>query len=160
MPTAAVGMVDGKGDAVAILAPEPVPSEPIVAVQAGEIVPASRPEPVSFTIAADDLKTISIKDESPTQKVQEMNGGPPESKMATAAEHSAKESKGNDTILGSATQHEGTLTKIKTGEHSIESKGSLDSGKKSDKTRGLKKIFWEIEELDISPGTKFSLAFG
>jgi hypothetical protein len=141
MPTAAVGIADGKGDAVAIPAPEPVPSEPTVAVEAGEIVPASRPEPVSFTTAADDLKTLSIKDESPAQKVREMNGGPPESKMATAAQHPAKESKENGTILGSATQHEETLTKIKTGEHSIESKGSLDSGEKSDKIRGLKKIF-------------------
>jgi hypothetical protein len=140
--TAAVGMADGKGDAVAVAvpapAPEAAPAEPTVAVEAGELVPASRPEPVSFVTAIDNLNTLAVKDEKSDQEVSEMNGAPPESQTVAAAESPGTKSKENGVPKESTPQHGETLAKVMTGKHSVESKGSLESGKKSNRSGRLK----------------------
>jgi hypothetical protein len=137
--SAALGMADGKGDAVAVPAPEAAPAEPTVAIEAGELVPASRPEPVSFVTAIDNLNTLAVKDEKSDQEVSEMNGAPLESQIAAAAaEPPATKSKENDVPKESTPQHGETLTKVMTGKHSVESKGSLESGKKSNRSGRFK----------------------
>lgn len=135
LATAAVGMVDGKGNAVAVPAHEAAQLEPKVAVEAGEPVPTSRPEPVSFVTAVDNLKTLSMTDEELVQDIPEMNGAPPEPPAAKPQE--------NGVSKESNPQHGETLTKILTGKHSVESKGSLESGKRSNRSGGLKKRIME-----------------
>jgi hypothetical protein len=137
--TAAAGMTDGKGDAVAVPAPEAAQSEPRVAVETGELVPASRPEPVSFVTAVDNLKTLSIMVEKPVQEVPEMNGEPPESQKVVTVEPPEANPMENGVPKENAPQHGETLTKIMTGKHSIESKGSWESGKKSNRSGSFKK---------------------
>jgi hypothetical protein len=139
MATTAVGMTDGKGDAVAVPAPEEAQSEPKVAVEAGELVPASRPEPVSFVTAVDNLKTLSVKDEKPAHDTLEVNEVTLESQKAVSTEPPAAKPKENGIAKESTPEHGEALTKIMTGKHSIESKGSLDSGRKSNRSGGLKK---------------------
>jgi hypothetical protein len=139
--SAALGMADGKGNAVAVPAPEaaPVaPAEPLVAVEAGELVPASRPEPVSFVTAIDNLNTLAVKDEKSDEEVSEMNGAPLESQTAAPAEPPATKSKENGVPKESTPQHGETLATVMTGKHSIESKGSLESGKKSNRSGRFK----------------------
>jgi hypothetical protein len=140
MTSTALGMADGKGDAVAVAAPAPeaVPADPIVAVEAGELVPASRPEPVSFITAIDNLNTLAVKDEKSDQEASKMNGAPLESQSAAAARPPATTSKENDVPKESTPQHGETLTKVMTGKHSVESKGSLESGKKSNRSGRFK----------------------
>jgi hypothetical protein len=136
--TAAAGMADGKGDAVAVPAPEVAQSEPNVAVEVGELIPASRREPVSFFTAVDSLNALSVTDEKPDQEVSEANGVPPESQKAIAAEPIAAKPKENGVPKGSALQHGETLTKTMTGKHSVESKASVESGRRSNRSGRLK----------------------
>jgi len=133
--TAAAGMTDGKGDAVAVPAPEAAQSEPKVAVEAGKLVP------VSFVTAVDNLNTLSIMDEKPVQEVPEMNGVPPESQKVVTAEPPEANPMENGVPKEYAPQHGETLTKIMTGKHSVESKGSWESGKKSNRSSGFKRRF-------------------
>jgi hypothetical protein len=137
--TAAAGMADGKGDAVAVPAPEVAQSEPNVAVEVGELIPASRREPVSFFTAVDSLNTLSVTDEKSDQEVSEANGVPPESQKAITAEPTAAKPKENGVPKGSALQHGETLTKTMTGKHSVESKASVESGRRSNSSGRLKK---------------------
>lgn len=141
LPSATAGVADRKGDAVAVAvpAPEVASAEPKVAVEAGELVPASRSEPMSFVTAVDNLNILSVKDEKPVQEVPEMNGVPSESQNAITAEPPAVEPKENDVPKESASQHGESLTKIMTGKHSVESRASLESGKRSNRSGGLKK---------------------
>lgn len=136
--TAAVGMADGKGDAVAVPVPEAAPAASTVAAEAGEIVPASRPEPVSFVTAVDNLNTLSVKDEKPAQEIPRMNGVTPESQHAIPTEPLVAKPKENGVPKESTPQYGEPLTKVTTGKHSVESKGSLESGKKSNKSSRLK----------------------
>jgi hypothetical protein len=138
LATAAVGIADGKGEAVAAPAPEAAQSEPKVAVEAGGLVPASRPEPVSFETAVDNLNTLSPKDEKPVQDVPEINSVNPEPQNAVTAEPSAAKPIENSVSKESVPQHGEALTKIMTGKHSVESKGSLESGKRSNRSGRLK----------------------
>ncbi len=121
--TAAVGMAEGKA----------------VAVEAGELVPVSRPEPMSFVTAVDNLNTLSVKDEKSAQVVPEMNGVPTESQNSVTAEAPAAKDQGNGIPKESNPLHGDTLTKITTGKHSIESKGSLESSRKSNRSGGFRK---------------------
>jgi len=109
--TATAGVANRKGDAVAVPAPEVASAEPKVAVEAGE----------------------------PVQEVPEMNGVPSESQNAVTAEPPAVKPKENGVPKESASQHGESLTKIMTGKHSVESRASLESGKRSNRSGGLKK---------------------
>lgn len=109
-------------------------------VEAGELVLESRPEPVSFVTAKDNLNTLSQNDKRPIENVSEINGIPSESHDTATGKPLEAEAKKNGMPTGGAPQYGEALTKITTGKHSIESKGSLESGKRSNKSSGsLKK---------------------
>jgi len=137
--TAAAGITDGKGDAVAVPVSGAAPAEPKVAVEAGEIVSTSRPEPVSFVTAMDNLNTLSVRDETLVQEAPEMNGAPLELQSTAAAEPPSANPKENGVPKESTPQHGEPLAKVTTGKHSVESKGSLESGKRSNRSGRLTK---------------------
>jgi hypothetical protein len=124
---------DAKGEADAAPMSKAADLEPKL-VKVGELVSASDPEPVFFVTAKDNLNTLS-QDENPIENVPSS-----ESHDAATGMPLEAEVKENGIPTEDPPGHGEVLTKITTGKHSVESRASLDSGKKSNKSSGsLKK---------------------